>query len=71
MKWYEQGDMNGSRWFYDCEPCSVLAVGVKDGQKSPCVLRVQLVGGETLEVISNKDGKFPRVTFVVDEAYGL
>ena len=71
MKWYEQGDMNGSTWFYECEPCSILAAGVKDGHKNPCVLRVKLKDESILEVMSTKDGKFPGLTYVMPEAYML
>jgi hypothetical protein len=64
MKWFYQTVDKRALWYYNMEPCEVVALGVREGHKNPCVLRIKQKDA-ILEVIARKDG-FPGMTYVVE-----
>jgi hypothetical protein len=67
MRWYNKQTDTGSKWYYDDNPCELLSLGVKIGDKTPSVMRLKLFNDLVLNVMVDRDGNFPHVTYTATE----
>jgi hypothetical protein len=63
MRWYNKEGDNSSKWYYDDTPCQLISLGVKKGAKTPCVMRIRLDNSSVINIVVDKDGNFPRISY--------
>ena len=67
IRWYDQQDDSEARphqWYLHGEPCTILAIGVRKGEKRPAVHRLRTEAGTVLEV-PWVNGELPGVAYQV------
>lgn len=60
MRWLDQSDANGSKWFYNGEPCTVMAVGTENTTVE--AMRIKTTEGNIVDVHCSA-GEFPGVEY--------
>jgi hypothetical protein len=62
--WCEKkGDGDGASWFYQGASCELRAVGVREGETTPCVIEIRLSNGGLEHVWADETGEFPHLMF--------
>ena len=65
IKWYTQPDTSQAKphqFYFHGEPCDILAIGARKGEKVPCVHKLRTASGK-VHLVWAKNGICPGVTY--------